>query len=46
MNLKAGLYEAFVDLDVHDGVDEINKDNNTLFTNWYVAPSSEPEPED
>src|SRR5215212_6212861 len=34
MNLKAGLYDAYVDLDVHDEVDEINKDNNTLFTNW------------
>lgn len=45
MNLKAGHYEAYVDLDVHDEVDEINKDNNTLFTSWYAAPSPEPEDE-
>lgn len=44
MNLEAGHYVAYVDLDVDDDVDEINKDNNTLFTSWYVAPRKEPEP--
>ena len=46
MNLKAGHYDAYVDLDIHDEVDEINKDNNTIFTTWYAAPRSEPEPEE
>ena len=45
VNLKAGLYDAYVDLDIHDEVDEINKDNNTLFTSWYAAPNPEPEEE-
>ena len=46
MTLKAGHYDAYVDLDVHDEVDEINKDNNTIFTTWYAAPRSEPEPDE
>lgn len=46
MNLKAGHYDAYVDLDVHDEVDEINKDNNRIFTTWYAAPRSEPEPDE
>lgn len=46
MNLEAGHYVAYVDLDVDDEVDEINKDNNTIFTSWYAAPRSEPEPDE
>lgn len=46
MNLKAGHYDAYVDLDVYDEVEEINEDNNTLFTTWYAAPRSEPEPDE
>ena len=41
-----GFAHCYVDLDVHDEVDEINKDNNTIFTTWYAAPRSEPEPEE
>ena len=44
MNLKAGHYDAYVALDVHDEVEEINKDNNTIFTTWFAAPRNEPEP--
>ena len=42
----AGFYEAYVDLDVHDEVEEINESNNTLFTTWRVEPSNEPESPD
>lgn len=45
MTLRAGHYDAYVDLDIHDEVDEINKDNNTIFTSWYTAPNPEPEEE-
>ena len=44
--LRAGHYDAYVDLDIHDEVDEINKDNNTIFTSWYAAPNPEPEDDD
>ena len=46
VNLKAGHYDAYVDLDVHDEVEEINERNNSHFTTWYAAPRSEPEPEE
>jgi CARDB len=37
-SLEAGLYDAYVDLDVHNQVDEINEDNNTLFMSFTVRP--------
>lgn len=46
MNLKAGHYDAYVELDVYDEVDEINKSNNRMFTTWYAAPRKEPEPDE
>lgn len=46
MTLPAGHYDAYVDLDVYDEVDEINKDNNTLFTTWLARPPKNPEPEE
>jgi len=39
----AGRYEAFVELDVHHEVDEINEDNNTAFLNFSVKPSKDSE---
>ncbi len=44
MTLPAGHYDAYVDLDIYDEVDEINKDNNTIFTTWFAAPPKNPEP--
>ncbi|HEX6863433.1 MAG TPA: hypothetical protein VF414_11485 [Thermoanaerobaculia bacterium] len=44
MTLPAGHYDAYVDLDIYDEVDEINKDNNRIFTTWFAAPPKNPEP--
>jgi hypothetical protein len=41
--LEAGHYDAYVDLDIHNQVDEINEDNNTLFMSFTVRPSSRSE---
>jgi hypothetical protein len=41
--LRAGHYDVYVDLDVHDEVEEINEDNNTIFTSFYVKPRAEPD---
>jgi hypothetical protein len=43
MSLSAGHYDAYVELDVRNQVDEINKDNNTAFTTFVVAPGNESE---
>jgi hypothetical protein len=39
MAFKAGHYEAVVDLDVHNQVDEMNEDNNRAFLVFSVRPS-------
>lgn len=41
--LSAGRYEAFVELDVHNQVDEINEDNNTAFLNFSIRPAKDSE---
>jgi hypothetical protein len=38
MTIRAGHYDVYVDLDVYDEVEEINEDNNTIFTSFYVRP--------
>jgi len=38
MAFKAGHYEAVVDLDVHNQVDEMNEDNNRAFLVFSVRP--------
>ncbi len=43
MGLRAGLYDAYVDLDVQNQVDEINEDNNTAFMPFAVQPNPENE---
>ncbi len=43
MGLKAGLYDAYVDLDVQNQVDEINEDNNTAFMTFSVQPGPKDE---
>jgi hypothetical protein len=45
MTLHAGHYDVYVDLDVHDEVEEINEDNNTIFTPFFVKPRHQPEPD-
>ena len=45
LTMPAGHYDVYVDLDVHDEVEEINEDNNTIFTSFYVKPRSEPDDE-
>jgi len=46
MTIRAGHYDVYVDLDVYDEVEEINKDNNTIFTTFHVKPSNKSEPDD
>ena len=41
--LSAGHYEAFVDLDVQNQVDEINEDNNRAFMVFSIRPSKDSE---
>ena len=43
MTLRAGHYDVYVDLDVYDEVEEINKDNNTAFMTFYVKPRNKSE---
>ena len=38
MTLRTGHYDVYVDLDVYDEVEEINEDNNTIFTTFFVKP--------
>jgi hypothetical protein len=45
MTIRAGHYDAYVDLDVYDEVEEINKDNNTIFTSFYVRPPDKSDPD-
>jgi hypothetical protein len=37
----AGRYEAFVELDAHKQVEEINEDNNTNFMNFSIKPGKD-----
>ncbi|MDY0042646.1 MAG: DUF4157 domain-containing protein, partial [Desulforhabdus sp.] len=39
--LQAGHYEAYVELDVHNEVDEINEDNNSAFMVFVVRPGDQ-----
>jgi hypothetical protein len=39
----AGRYEAFVELDVQNQVDEINENNNTAFLNFNIRPGKDSE---
>jgi CARDB len=39
----AGRYEAFVELDVQNQVDEINENNNTAFLNFNIKPGKDSE---
>jgi hypothetical protein len=39
--LPQGRYDAYVELDVHREVDEINEDNNTAFITFAVGPGDE-----
>jgi len=45
MTLQAGHYDVYVDLDVYDEVEEINEDNNTIFTTFFVKPRNKSEPD-
>ncbi|HJY81013.1 MAG TPA: DUF4157 domain-containing protein [Candidatus Binatia bacterium] len=45
MTLPAGHYDVYVDLDVYDEVEEINEDNNTIFTTFFAKPRNKPEPD-
>jgi hypothetical protein len=45
MTIQAGHYDVYVDLDVYDEVEEINEDNNTAFTTFYVKPRNKSEPD-
>ncbi|CAN5519117.1 hypothetical protein BH10CHL1_BH10CHL1_42200 [soil metagenome] len=45
-NIRAGQYDVYVDLDVYDEVEEINEDNNTIFTSFFVKPSHKSEPDE
>ncbi len=40
MSLSAGRYEAYVELDVRNEVEEINEDNNTAFMVFVVRPGN------
>ncbi|GEM_PF-1309474 len=46
MTLRAGHYDVYVDLDVYDEVQEINEDNNTIFTTFFVKPRRKPDLEE
>jgi hypothetical protein len=41
MSLSAGHYDAYVELDVHNQVEEINEDNNSAFMVFVVKPDNE-----
>ena len=43
MPFSPGHYDAYAELDVHNEVEEINKDNNTAFMVFDVRPRSESE---
>jgi hypothetical protein len=43
MAFSLGHYEAYAELDVHNEVEEINKDNNSAFMVFDVMPRSESE---
>jgi hypothetical protein len=45
MTMRAGHYDVYVDLDVYDEVEEINEDNNTIFTSFFVKPRDKSEPD-
>jgi hypothetical protein len=45
MTIRAGHYDVYVDLDVYDEVEEINEDNNTIFTSFYVNPRDKSDPD-
>jgi hypothetical protein len=45
MTIRAGHYDVYVDLDVYDEVEEINEDNNTIFTSFYVKPRDKSDPD-
>jgi hypothetical protein len=45
ITLRAGHYDTYVDLDVYDEVEEINEDNNTIFTTFYVKPRDKSDPD-
>jgi hypothetical protein len=45
MAIRAGHYDVYVDLDVYDEVEEINEDNNTIFTSFYVKPRDKSDPD-
>ncbi len=45
MTMRAGHYDVYVDLDVYDEVEEINEDNNTIFTSFYVKPRDKSDPD-
>jgi hypothetical protein len=45
MTMRAGHYDVYVDLDVYDEVEEINEDNNTIFTSFFVKPRNKSEPD-
>src|SRR5262249_51869570 len=45
MTILAGHYDVYVDLDVYDEVEELNENNNTIFTTFYVKPRNKPEPD-
>lgn len=45
MNIRPGHYDVYVDLDVYDEVEEINEDNNTIFTSFYVRPRDKSDPD-
>ena len=45
MTIRPGHYDVYVDLDVDDEVEEINEDNNTIFTSFYVKPRDKSDPD-
>jgi hypothetical protein len=45
MTIQPGHYDVYVDLDVYDEVEEINEDNNTIFTSFYVKPRDKSDPD-
>jgi hypothetical protein len=45
MTIRAGHYDVYVDIDVYDEVEEINEDNNTIFTSFFVKPRDKSDPD-
>jgi hypothetical protein len=45
MTIRAGHYDVYIDLDVYDEVEEINEDNNTIFTSFFVKPRDKSDPD-